>query len=120
MYMRHGSVWATHREYEGSTIDSNARLSTSTGMPEGKHVNKLSRHPIVDVVPHTGQRQTTHALGTAATSRRTYTRLRTQHIQHLGNVVVYGIGCRWSISGPPLRRLFDLGEGPRRDPDLAR
>jgi hypothetical protein len=89
-------------------------------MPEGKHVNKLSRHPIVDVVPHTGQRHTTHALGTAATSRRTYTRLRTQHIQHLGNVTAYGIGCRWSVSGPPLGRLFDLGQGLRRDPDLVR
>src|SRR5205823_2348594 len=73
-----------HFAVRGSGQVSNARLSRSTGMPEGNHVNKLSRYPIVDVVPHTGQRYTTHALGTAATSRRTYAGLRTQHIQHLG------------------------------------
>jgi hypothetical protein len=99
---------------------SNVRLSTPTRMPEGKYVNKLSRHPIVDVVPHSGQRHTTHTLGTAATSRRTYPRLRAENRQHLSNVVVYRIRHSWSVSGPPLHRLFDLREGPRGDPELER
>src|SRR2546427_191499 len=84
-----------------------ARLSTPTRMPEGKYVNKLSGHPIVDVVPHSGQRHTAHTLGTAATSRRTYARLLAQNSQHLSNVVVYRIRRSRPVSGPPLRRLFD-------------
>ena len=89
-------------------------------MPEGKYVNKRFRHPIVDVVPHTWQDHTTHTLGTAATSRRTYPRLRPKNSQHLRNVVVYRIGRGWPVSGPPLRRLFDLIEGPRGDPEFER
>jgi hypothetical protein len=99
---------------------SNVRLSTPARMPEGKYVNKRFRHPIVDVVPHTWQDHTTHTLGTAATSRRTYPRLCAKNGQHLSNVVVYRIGRGWPVSGPPLRRLFDLTEGPRGDPELER
>src|SRR5881409_1277602 len=105
-----------HRESEGSAIASNTRFSTSTGVPESKHVNKLARHPIVDVVPHSGQRHTAHTLGTAATSRRTYARLLAQNSQHLSNVVVYRIRRSRPVSGPPLRRLFDLSKGPAGRP----
>jgi hypothetical protein len=87
-------VWATYRGCEDSGNVSNARLSPATRMPERKHIDKFSRGPIVDVVPHTGQDYPPHALGTAATSRCTYARLRTQHIQHLGKVVMDSIRRR--------------------------
>src|SRR5437867_4467292 len=118
--MRHDPRGQRHRACEGSAIISNARLSAPTRVPEREDINKLARHSIVEVVPYAGQDHTTHALGTGATSRRAYARLRAQHIQHLGNVVVYGIGCRWPVSRPPFRRLLDLSECPRGDPDLAR
>src|SRR4051794_13330538 len=97
---------------------SNPRMSRSTGVPESKYVQEVARHTIVDVVTHPSKIHTTHAFEPPATRGRTHTRLRGQHRQHLGDIVLHCVGRRWSISCPPTCRLFDLGQSLGRDPDL--